>query len=147
MIKENIDSTVSLSSEYQQLVNRISTVWDSAKSKAIQTVNAQLIEANWLTGQQIVEFEQQGHVRAQYGKQLLVNLAKDLTTKRGRGFSRSNLTYMRKLYLTFPKCETLSHKLTWSHYFELFAARYQLYLPKREELQAQFDSIINEDQV
>lgn len=108
-----------LSTEYQQLVDRISTVWDSAKNKAIQTVNAQLIEANWLTGQQIVEFEQQGNVRAQYGVQLLVNLSKDLTMKRGRGFSRSNLTYMRKLYLTFPKCETLSHKLTWSHYFEL----------------------------
>ena len=103
-----------LSTEYQQLVDRISTVWDSAKNKAIQTVNAQLIEANWLTGQQIVEFEQQGNVRAQYGVQLLVNLSKDLTMKRGRGFSRSNLTYMRKLYLTFPKCETLSHKLTWS---------------------------------
>jgi hypothetical protein len=136
-----------LSTEYQQLVDRISTVWDSAKSKAIQTVNAQLIEANWLTGQQIVEFEQQGNVRAQYGVQLLVNLSKDLTMKRGRGFSRSNLTYMRKLYLTFPKCETLSHKLTWSHYFEnqLFAARYQLYLPKREELQAQYNSLLNEE--
>lgn len=119
MIKDNTAPTVLSSAEYQQLVDRISTVWDSAKNKAIQNVNAQLIEANWLTGQQIVEFEQQGNVRAQYGKQLLVNLAKDLTTKRGRGFSRSNLTYMRKLYLTFPKCETLSHKLTWSHYFEL----------------------------
>ena len=119
MIKDNTAPTALSSAEYQQLVDRISTVWDSAKNKAIQNVNAQLIEANWLTGQQIVEFEQQGNVRAQYGKQLLVNLAKDLTTKRGRGFSRSNLTYMRKLYLTFPKCETLSHKLTWSHYFEL----------------------------
>ena len=116
---DKTNPTVLSSTEYQQLVDRISTVWDSAKNKAIQTVNAQLIEANWLTGQQIVEFEQQGNIRAQYGKQLLVNLAKDLTKKRGRGFSRSNLTYMRKLYLTFPKCETLSHKLTWSHYFEL----------------------------
>ncbi len=138
MIKENIDPTISLSSEYQQLVNRISTVWDSAKNKAIQTVNAQLIEANWLTGQQIVEFEQQGHVRAQYGKQLLVNLAKDLTTKRGRGFSRSNLTYMRKLYLTFPKCETLSHKLTWSHYFELLKCEDPL------ELQFYYNEAIKE---
>lgn len=119
MIKDNPVPAVLSSTEYQQLVDRISTVWDKAKNEAIQTVNAQLIEANWLTGRHIVEFEQQGNVRAQYGKQLLVNLAKDLTTKRGRGFSRSNLTYMRKLYLTFPKCETLSHKLTWSHYFEL----------------------------
>ena len=50
---------------------------------------------------------------------LITNLAKDLTRLRGRGFSRSNLIYMRKFYLTFPKSETLSHQLTWSHYFEL----------------------------
>ena len=110
MDNSKYNPTEFLSTEYQQLVDRISNVWDGAKNKAIQTVNAQLIEANWLTGQQIVEFEQQGNIRAQYGKQLLVNLSKDLTMKRGRGFSRSNLTYMRKLYLTFPKCETLSHK-------------------------------------
>ena len=60
-----------------------------------------------------------GKVRAEYGKQLLVNLAKDLTLHNGRGFSRSNLSYMRKFYLSFPKCETVSHKLTWSHYFEI----------------------------
>ena len=57
--------------------------------------------------------------KAKYGDRLLVNLSKDLTRLKGRGFSRSNLTYMRKLYLAFPKCETLSHILTWSHYFEI----------------------------
>lgn len=107
------------STGYQQLVDRISSVWDTARNKAIIAVNTELIDANWLTGQQIVEFEQQGNIRAQYGKQLLLKLSRDLTMKHGRGFSRSNLTYMRKLYLTFPKCETLSHILTWSHYFEL----------------------------
>lgn len=75
--------------------------------------------ANWHTGEYIVEFEQNGEARAKYGDKLLVNLSKDLTHLKGRGFSRSNLTYMRKLYIVFPKCETLSHKLTWSHYFEL----------------------------
>lgn len=48
-----------------------------------------------------------------------MNLAKDLTARNGKGFSRSNLVYMRKFYLAFPICETVSHKLTWSHYFEL----------------------------
>ena len=67
----------------------------------------------------LVEFEQGGKVRAEYGKQLLVNLAKDLTLQNGKGFNRTNLTYMRKLYLAFPKCGTLSHKLTWSHYYEI----------------------------
>lgn len=55
----------------------------------------------------------------EYGRQLLVNLAKDLTARNGKGFSRSNLVYMRKFYLAFPICETVSHKLTWSQYFEL----------------------------
>lgn len=73
--------------------------------------------ANWHTGQYIVEYEQGGKAKAEYGKQLLVNLSKDLTLRNGKGFSRSNLTYMRKFYLAFPKCETVSHILTWSHYF------------------------------
>ena len=60
-----------------------------------------------------------GKSRAEYGKQLLVTLAKDLTLQNGRGFSSSNLSYMRKFYLSFQKCETVSHKLTWSHYFEI----------------------------
>ena len=138
MDKEKTVPTELLSTEYHQLVDRISSVWDSAKNRAIQSVNAELIEANWLTGQQIVEFEQQGKIRAQYGKQLLLNLSRDLTAKRGRGFSRSNLTYMRKLYLTFPKCETLSHKLTWSHYFELLKCEDPL------ELQFYFNEAIKE---
>lgn len=105
--------------EYEKLVEKISCLWDKAKDEALIAVNSQLIITNWQTGQYIVEYEQGGKTRAEYGKQLLVNLSRDLTLRRGKGFSRSNLTYMRKLYLTFPKCETLSHKLTWSHYFEL----------------------------
>jgi len=105
--------------DYRQLVENISQVWDNAKTNAVLAVNTELLNANWHTGRYIVEYEQGGKARAEYGKQLLVKLSKDLTHMRGKGFSRSNLTYMRKLYLAFPKCETLSHKLTWSHYFEL----------------------------
>lgn len=104
---------------YLQLIDSITVLWDSAKTKAISAVNTELLEANWQTGKYIVEYEQQGKNRAEYGKQLLVSLAKDLTSKKGKGFSRSNLVYMRKFYLAFPICETVSHKLTWSHYFEL----------------------------
>ena len=106
-------------SDYQQLVSNITSLWHQAKENAICAVNTELLEANWQTGKYIVEFEQGGKVRAEYGKQLLVNLAKDLTLLNGKGFNRTNLTYMRKLYLAFPKCGTLSHKLTWSHYYEI----------------------------
>ena len=105
--------------DYNQLIDNISSLWVTAKEKAINAVNTELLEANWQTGKYIVEFEQGGKVRAEYGKQLLVNLAKDLTLKNGRGFSRSNLLYMRKFYLSFTKSETVSHILTWSHYFEI----------------------------
>ncbi len=75
------------------------------------------------------------HVESEY--ELLVNLAKDLTARNGRGFSRSNLTYMRKFYLAFPKCEIVSHKLTWSHYFELLKCddrmEFQFYFHKAKE--------------
>ena len=114
--------------EYELLVSNISTLWQDAKNKAVLAINSELLMANWHTGQYIVEFEQGGKVKAEYGKQLLVNLSKDLTLKNGRGFSRSNLTYMRKFYLAFPKCETVSHKLTWSHYFELLKCDDQMEL-------------------
>ena len=106
-------------SEYVRLVTQISDLWENAKNKAALAINTELLDANWKTGQYIVEFEQGGNAKAKYGDRLLVNLSKDLTRMRGRGFSRSNLIYMRKFYLTFPKSETLSHQLTWSHYFEL----------------------------
>ena len=99
----DIENTQIDTQEYRQLVDNISILWDRAKEKAVQAVNSELLDANRQTGRYIVEFEQKGKTRAQYGKQLLVNLSKDLTQTRGKGFSRSNFTYMRKLYLTFPK--------------------------------------------
>ena len=104
---------------YQTLIDNITTLWGEAKSKAIAAVNTELLDANWQTGKYIVEYEQGGKQKAEYGKKLIINLSKDLTARNGKGFSRSNLIYMRKFYLTFPKSETVSHQLTWSHYFEL----------------------------
>ena len=112
--------------DYQQLIDSITTLWGEAKAKAITAVNTELLDTNWQTGKYIVEYEQGGKHRAEYGKQLITNLARDLTTMNGKGFSRSNLIYMRKFYLTFQKSETLSHQLTWSHYFELLKCENQL---------------------
>ena len=114
---QNVGKLQTNDPEYVRLVTQISVLWNEAKNRAALAVNAELLEANWQTGRYIVEFEQGGCAKAKYEDKLLVNLSKDLTRLKGRGFSRSNLTYMRKFYLAFPKCETLSHKLTWSHYF------------------------------
>ncbi|MDY6257400.1 MAG: DUF1016 N-terminal domain-containing protein [Bacteroidaceae bacterium] len=73
----------------------------------------------WLIGQQIVEHEQHGVVRAGYGKALLKELAARLTTDFGKGFDESNLRYMRLFYRCFPNRDTLRHELTWPHYHRL----------------------------
>jgi len=78
-----------------------------------------LLKTYWRTGQYIVEFEQGGNAQATYGKALLENLSKDLSRLHGKGFSRSNLNYMRLFYMQYPICEKPSHKLSWSHYVEL----------------------------
>lgn len=72
-----------------------------------------------MTFRVIVEYEQHGNVKADYGKQLLTNLSRDLTRLRGKGYSRSNLFNMRLFYIRFPKIQTVSGQLTWSHYLEL----------------------------
>jgi len=106
-------------SEYMRLVSLISDTWEKAKGRAALAVNTELLEANWQTGRYIVEFEQHGNAKARYGEQLLTNLSRDLTRLRGKGYSRSNLFNMRLFYVRFPKIQTLSGQLTWSHYLEL----------------------------
>ena len=106
-------------SEYMRLVSEISGLWEKAREKAASVVNTELLEASWETGRYIVEYEQHGNVKAEYGKQLLTNLSKDLTRLRGKGYSRSNLFNMRLFYVRFPKIQTVSGQLTWSHYLEL----------------------------
>ena len=70
-------------------------------------------------GRTIVEYEQNGHKKAEYGSDVLNTLSRDLTDRFGKGFSRSNVFYIRKLYLTYEKVQTLSELLSWSHYIEL----------------------------
>ncbi len=105
--------------EYRQLIEKIGDTYQTAKSKIISAVNTQMLKAYWEIGKYIIEFEQDGDLKAGYGKALLENLSKDLSLRYGGGFSRSNLNYMRQLYNKYPICETLSHKLSWSHYYEL----------------------------
>jgi len=104
---------------YNSLINNISETFLSGRNTAVSYVNTTMVETYWKIGQHIVEFEQNGKHKAEYGKALLENLAKDLSVLHGRGFSRSNLNYMRLFYSEFAICEKPSHKLSWSHYVEL----------------------------
>ncbi|MDP1698203.1 MAG: PDDEXK nuclease domain-containing protein [Xanthomonadaceae bacterium] len=104
---------------YRQLLQQISDTYTQGRVQAVQAVNTRLIETYWQVGRHIVEFEQAGQLRAEYGKALVQNLAADLSLRHGRGFSRSNLIRFRQFYLAYPKSATLSHQLTWSHMVEL----------------------------
>ena len=106
-------------SGYDSLVESIGKLLDTAHSQIATTVNTILVQTYWNIGKYIVEFEQGGALRAEYGSNLLNRLSTDLTHRYGKGFSRSNILYMRKFYISFPKSETVSHILTWSHYFEI----------------------------
>ena len=105
--------------DYEHLLIKISETYASGQVKATQAVNIHLLETYWQIGQHIVEFEQGGTTRAEYGKALITNLAKDLSLLHGKGFSRSNVVYMRLLYLRYPISQKPSHQLSWSHFVEL----------------------------
>jgi predicted nuclease of restriction endonuclease-like (RecB) superfamily len=104
---------------YQSLLGKISVVYTTGKTRATQAVNTQITETYWQIGHDIVEFEQGGKTRADYGTGLLASLSRDLTLRHGKGFSRSNLSRFRQFYLAYPNCAKASHKLSWSHYSEL----------------------------
>lgn len=105
--------------EYSSLIDSIGSLLEQGRKQAYQAVNAILVRTYWEIGKRIVEFEQHGKEKAEYGSALLNILSKDLMEKFGRGFSRDNLEKMRKFYSLFKNSKTLSRKLSWSHYFEL----------------------------
>ncbi len=105
--------------KYELLIESIATLLIAGRRQVALSVNTILVQTYWQVGQYIVEYEQQGKQKAEYGSFLFDQLSKDLTFRCGKGFSRSNLLYMRKFYLEFPKRETVSHVLSWSHYFEI----------------------------
>ncbi|PKP59152.1 MAG: hypothetical protein CVT89_01615 [Candidatus Altiarchaeales archaeon HGW-Altiarchaeales-2] len=132
---------------YNHLIERISEILTEARSKVVREINTTHVLAYWEIGREIVEFEQKGKQKAEYGGKILVRLSEYLTQKFSRGFSVDNLELMRKFYLTYSSkfqiSETLSRKsiiqrasfdesqiqqtlsakfepkLSWSHYCEL----------------------------
>ncbi len=104
---------------YKGLIKEIGKILEEGRSKAFRAVNEILVKTYWEIGRRIVVFEQQGKERAKYGSDLLEKLSKDLKFRYGKSFSKSNLYLMRGLYLRYSIFQTLSGKLSWSHYVEL----------------------------
>lgn len=101
------------------LYGQIAELIQSARKQVATQVNTALLVTYWNVGRIIVEDEQKSEFRAEYGKQVLKELSKRLTNDFGKGFSVSNLQYMKRFYLKYQKQQTVSVKLSWSHYCEL----------------------------
>lgn len=86
-------------SDYDQILGDITELLDAARRASARAVNSVMTNTYWQVGRRIVESEQKGAQRAEYGQQLIRGLARDLTTQFGRGFSKRNIDYMRSFYL------------------------------------------------
>lgn len=106
-------------SAMRDIVAEIRDVLDAARGRVARQVNSELLNTYWNIGRIIAEYEQTVPERADYGKRTLKELARVLTAEFGKGFSRANIQNMRSFYLAYEKCQTLSGKLSWSHYCEL----------------------------
>lgn len=105
-----------LAPDFEASYTRVRDVLRDARDTAYRAVNAAMVRAYWEVGRVIVEEEQRGHTRAEYGKQLVADLSKRLTADFGSGFDRSNLFHMKAFYLAFPKIDALRRELSWTHY-------------------------------
>ena len=83
---EQINNLPTNDPEYVRQVSHISDLWENAKNKAVYAVNTEQLDANWQTGQYIVEFEQGGNVKARYGGKLITKITKNLTRIKGKEF-------------------------------------------------------------
>ena len=101
------------------LFKKIEKIIVNNKTKMIYQINDILVYTYFSIGKEIVENEQNGNIRAEYGKEILLKLSKRLTSKYGSGYSRTGLQNMRLFYSKYKKCQTVSGKLSWSHYCHL----------------------------
>ena len=100
----------------KELVKEIRDIIDSSRVNAVRSVDFCRVQMYWQIGRRIVEEEQGGKARAEYGKGLIKNLAKELEPVYGSGFGKRQLDYSKKFYLEFPIVHTLYAQLNWSQY-------------------------------
>ena len=110
-----------VTSEMSPILQEIKTILDTARNNVARLVNNELLNTYWNIGRIICEYEQSDSARADYGKQTLRALSKELTKEFGKGFSVSNIQFMRRFYQTYQIQQTASVKLSWSHYCELLS--------------------------
>ena len=115
------ENSLKINPDVSSVVSEIRSVMDAARNNVARQVNNELLSAYWNIGRIICEYEQTLPKRADYGKKTLQLLSKELTKELGKGFSRANLYNMRLFYLTYKNFQSLTGKLTWTHYCELLS--------------------------
>lgn len=100
----------------KDLIQNIRNLLITSRNQVVQTVNSVMVQTYWNIGKIIVEDEQKGETRAEYGKKQLEIISKTLTEEFGKGFDTRNLRNMRQFYMIFPNWNAVSTKLSWSHY-------------------------------
>ena len=108
-----------MSEENNRMVNEITKLVHEAKNKLSKEINNSIVYVYWNIGRIIVSNENEYNNRLEYGKEILKRLSKELTKYLGKGFSYTNLKYMRIFYKTYPNYEKIRSELTWTHYNEL----------------------------
>ena len=104
---------------FDALYQQVREILDSARNRAWQAVNTAMVESHWEVGRVIVEEEQAGKERADYGKHIINNLSRRLQADYGKGYDRSNLFHMRAFFLAYPIVDALRRQLSWTHYRSL----------------------------
>lgn len=106
------------------LFDDVRHIIEKGRATAYAAVEQSVIVTNWFLGQRIVEEEQEGETRVQYGKKLIKELAEKLVPLYGNSYSKRNLDYYRRFHLEFPEIEIVNtrvHNLTWSHFRRLLS--------------------------
>ncbi|MBU2599656.1 DUF1016 family protein [bacterium] len=131
-------SQITKSQNYQDLFQRVSNLLETARRKTVRQINTVITQTYWEIGKLIVEEEQKGRERAEYGEYLISRLSKDLTKKFGRGFTMANLKNIRQFYLAYPKLYALHlesadeksyavrSQLSWTHFRILMRVKDEL---------------------
>ncbi len=110
MAKRSFKKEIATNDKYGSFLNTVTALLEQSRCSTARVVNQVLVATYWQVGHYIVENEQGGSHRAEYGTELLTRLSKDLTKQFGRGFSRASLQNMRSFYLAWEICQTLSGK-------------------------------------
>ena len=118
-----MDEPLSHNKEDNSLFEQIKNVLDEAHRQVARSVNTTIVKAYWQVGKYIVEYEQQGKGRAEYGKGVIKNLSTRLMKEYGSGFTATNLKIMRQFYLYYPKGHALRDQLSWTHWRALLTVQ------------------------